>query len=228
MHTADICEIRVSVEQTLQYMPNGRNLWFSLYVTFNTQYQQLPTIHYNKQLISTTGSLLNKARNLTITIRQADSGHQVSWGILLTVRSFHDFIVSLVEGWKSSFNQTISMSNQLPTNQSNSGKCNSNYSGPTGYDRLDIWPTWVMTNIFVLTYDRILSYDPRQRQRGEHISDITCSSLQALAVFALFCRRDHANSSYESMYNINKYRVTEKGCVSLMARSKALRPAWHS
>jgi hypothetical protein len=77
--------------------------------------------------------------------------------------------------------------------------CNSGheYSGPASYDRLDIRPTWVTTKIFVLTYDQISSYDPRQRQRGEHISDITCSSLRALAVFALFCRRDHANSSYQ-------------------------------
>jgi hypothetical protein len=107
----------------------------------------------------------------------------------------------------------------------------SRYSGSAGYDRLDIRPTWVTTNIFVLTYDQISSYDPRQRQLGEHISDITCSSLQALAVFALFCRRDHANSSYQSMYSINIYRVTEKGCVSLTARSsinQALRPAWRS
>jgi hypothetical protein len=104
-----------------------------------------------------------------------------------------------------------------------------NYSGPAGYDRLDIRPTCVTTKIFVLTYDQISRYDPRQRQRGEHISDITCSSLLALAVFALFCRRDHANSSYQSMYSINKYRVTGKGCVSLTARSsinQALRPAW--
>jgi hypothetical protein len=89
----------------------------------------------------------------------------------------------------------------------------------------------VTTKIFVLTYDQILSYDPRQHQRGEHISYITCSSLRALAVFALFCMRDHANSSYQSMYSINKYRVAEKRCVSLTARSsinQALRPAWRS
>jgi hypothetical protein len=99
------------------------------------------------------------------------------------------------------------------------------YSGPAGYDRLDIRPTWITTKIFVLTYD------PRQRQRGEHISDLTCSSLRALAVFALFCRREHANSSYQSMYGVNKYGVTENGCVSLTARSRinqALRPAWRS
>jgi hypothetical protein len=99
----------------------------------------------------------------------------------------------------------------------------SRYSGPAGYDRLHIRPTWVTTKIFVLTYD--------QRQRGEHISDITCSSLRELAGFALFCRRNHANSSYQSMYSINKYRVTEKGCVSLTARSsinQALRPTWRS
>jgi hypothetical protein len=103
------------------------------------------------------------------------------------------------------------------------------YSGPAGYDRLDIRPTWVTTKIFILTYDQISSYD--QRQCGEHISGTMCSSLRALAVFALFCRHDHANSSYQSMYNINKYRVTEKGCVSLTARSsinQALRPAWRS
>jgi hypothetical protein len=89
------------------------------------------------------------------------------------------------------------------------------YSGPAGYDRLDIRPTWVTTKIFVLTYDQISSYDPRQRQRGEHIFDIKRSSLRALAVFALFCRRDHGNSSYQSMYSINKYRVTEKGwCIA--------------
>jgi hypothetical protein len=41
-----------------------------------------------------TGCLLNMAYNLTLKIRQIDSGHQVSWRILLTVRSFHDFIVS--------------------------------------------------------------------------------------------------------------------------------------
>jgi hypothetical protein len=102
------------------------------------------------------------------------------------------------------------------------------YSGPVGYDRLDILPTWVTTKIFVLTHDQILSYDPRQRQNGEHISDMTCSSLRALSVFALLCRCDYANSSYQSMYSINKYQVTEKGCVSLMARSsinQALRPA---
>jgi hypothetical protein len=46
------------------------------------------------------------------------------------------------------------------------------------------------------------------RHDGEHISDITCSSLRALTVFALFCRHDHANSSYQS---INTYQVTEKG-----------------
>jgi hypothetical protein len=105
------------------------------------------------------------------------------------------------------------------------------YSGPAGYDRLDIRPTRVTTKIFVFTYDQISSYDPRQRQRGEHISYITCSSLRTLAVFALFCRRDHANFSYQSMYSINKYRVTEKGCVSLTARSsinQTLRPAWRS
>jgi hypothetical protein len=34
-----------------------------------------------------------------------------------------------------------------------------------------------------------------------------------------FCRRDHANSSYQSMYGINKYRVTEKRCVLLMTSS---------
>jgi hypothetical protein len=105
------------------------------------------------------------------------------------------------------------------------------YSEPAGYDRLDIRPTWVTTKIFVLIYDQISSYDPRQRQRGEHISDITCSSLRALAVFALFSRRDNANSSYQNMYSINKYIVTEKGCVSLTARSsinQALRPAWRS
>jgi hypothetical protein len=60
------------------------------------------------------------------------------------------------------------------------------YSGPAGYDRLDIRPTWVTTKCFVLTYDQISSYDPRQRQRGGHIFDITFSSLQALAVFACF------------------------------------------
>jgi hypothetical protein len=84
-------------------------------------------------------------------------------------------------------------------------------------------PAWHTTNIFVLTYD------PRQCQRAEHISGITCSSLWALAVFALLCRRDHANSSYQSMCSTNKYRVTEKGCVSLTARSsinQAVRPAW--
>jgi hypothetical protein len=97
------------------------------------------------------------------------------------------------------------------------------YSGPTGYDWLDIRPTWVTTKIFVLTYN--------QCQHGEHISGITCSSLRALAVFALFCRRDNANSAYQSMYSVNKYRVTEKGCVSLTARSsinQALQPAWRS
>jgi hypothetical protein len=105
------------------------------------------------------------------------------------------------------------------------------YSGPAGYDRLYIRPTWVSTKIFVLTYDQISSYDPRQRQRDDRISGITCSSLRTLAVFALFCRRDHANSSYQSTYSINKYRVTEKGCLSLTARSsinQALRPAWRS
>jgi hypothetical protein len=104
------------------------------------------------------------------------------------------------------------------------------YSGPADYDRLDIRPTSVTTKFF-LTYDQISSYDPRQRQLGEHISDITCSSMRAFAVFALFCRRDHANSSYHSMYSINKYRVAQKGCVSLTARSsinQALRPAWRS
>jgi hypothetical protein len=60
------------------------------------------------------------------------------------------------------------------------------YSGPASYDRLNIRPTWVTTKIFILTYDQISSYDPRQRQRGEHISGITCSSLRALAVFACF------------------------------------------
>jgi hypothetical protein len=105
------------------------------------------------------------------------------------------------------------------------------YSGPSGYDRLDIRPTWVTTKTFILTYDQISSYDPRQRKRDEHISDITCTSLRALSVFALFCRRDHINSSYQSMYSINKYRVTEKGYVSLTARSginQALRPTWRS
>jgi hypothetical protein len=82
-----------------------------------------------------------------------------------------------------------------------------------------------MTKIFVLTYDQISSYDLRQRQCSEHISGITCSSLQALAVFALFCRRDHANSSYQSMYSINKYRVTEKGVYRI---NQALRLAWRS
>jgi hypothetical protein len=80
-----------------------------------------------------------------------------------------------------------------------------------------------------LTYDQ-LGLRPAPA-RGEHISDLTCSSLRALAAFALFCRRDHANSSYHSMYSINKYRVTEKGCVSLTARSginQALRPARRS
>jgi hypothetical protein len=100
----------------------------------------------------------------------------------------------------------------------------------------ELRPAWHTTNLgydqnFVLTHDQISSYDPRQRQRGQHISGITCSSVRALAVFALFCRRDHANSSYQSMYSINKYRVTEKGCVLLTARSsinQALRPAWRS
>jgi hypothetical protein len=82
-------------------------------------------------------------------------------------------------------------------------------------DQLGLRPTF----FFFFTYDQISSDDPRQRQRGEHISDITCSSLRALAVFALFCMRGHANSSYQSMYSIIKYRVTEKGCVSLTARS---------
>jgi uncharacterized membrane protein YozB (DUF420 family) len=60
------------------------------------------------------------------------------------------------------------------------------YSGPASYHQLDIRSTWVTTKIFVLTYDQISSYDPRKRQRGEHISGITCSSLRALAVFACF------------------------------------------
>jgi hypothetical protein len=95
-------------------------------------------------------------------------------------------------------------------------------------------PAWHTTNLGYdqnFCFDQISSYDPRQRQLGEHISDITCNSLRALAVFSLFCRRDHANSSYKNMYSINKYRVTEKGCVSLKARSsinQALRPAWRS
>jgi hypothetical protein len=89
------------------------------------------------------------------------------------------------------------------------------YSVLASHDWLDIRPTWVMTKIFLSTYDQISSYEPRQRQRGGHISDITCSSLRALVVFAMFCRRDHANSSYQSMYSINKYRVTEKGlCIA--------------
>jgi hypothetical protein len=60
------------------------------------------------------------------------------------------------------------------------------YSGLASYDRLDVRPTWVTTKIFVLTYEQISNYDPHQRQRGEHISGITCSSLWALAVFACF------------------------------------------
>jgi hypothetical protein len=52
------------------------------------------------------------------------------------------------------------------------------YSGPVGYDRIDIRPTWVTTKMFVLTYDQISSYDPRQRQRGGYISDITCNSCE--------------------------------------------------
>jgi hypothetical protein len=47
------------------------------------------------------------------------------------------------------------------------------FSGHASYDRLDLRTTWVTTKLFVLTYDQVLSYDPRQRQRGEHISDIT-------------------------------------------------------
>jgi hypothetical protein len=61
------------------------------------------------------------------------------------------------------------------------------------YEKLGLRPKF-----FVSTYDQVSSYNPRQCQRDEHISDITCSLLRALAVFALFCRRDHANSSYQS------------------------------
>jgi hypothetical protein len=50
-----------------------------------------------------------------------------------------------------------------------------------------------------------------------NITEITCSSLRALAVFVLFCRRDYASSFYQC---INKYLVTEKGCVPVVhARS---------
>jgi hypothetical protein len=38
------------------------------------------------------------------------------------------------------------------------------YSGPSSYDRLDIRTTWDTTNILVMTYDQVLSYDPNAGQ----------------------------------------------------------------
>jgi hypothetical protein len=60
------------------------------------------------------------------------------------------------------------------------------YSVPASYVRLDIRPSWDMTKGFVLTYDQISGYDPRQRHRVEHISGITLGLLRAPAEFVCF------------------------------------------
>jgi hypothetical protein len=38
------------------------------------------------------------------------------------------------------------------------------YTGPSSYDQLDIRTTWVMTKIFLLIFDQVLSYDPHSGQ----------------------------------------------------------------
>jgi hypothetical protein len=102
----------------------------------------------------------------------------------------------------------------------------------------ELRPAWHTTN---LGYDQNFCFDlrpnlelrpaPAWRAHIRYHVQFTASFTASTRGVCLFCRRDHADSSYQSLYSINKYRVTEKGCVSLTERSsinQALRPAWRS